>query len=179
MGPVTQFDPNGHVAIQVTATLVGVGVGIYNAMQNPCWSMKSLATAAVIGGAVGFASTFGAGPLSATFFGGGSAAAGSALEQSILGEVDWGTVGTAAAWGVGAGFVGNTVGRAIAPKVTVDYGITGSSAMPRPPGRTQRMYARNPVRAPNKNVVGAVGVGAGIGAAGNAATSSTTNTCGC
>lgn len=96
---MTQFDPNGHVAIQVAATLFGVGVGIYNAMQNPCWSMKSLATAAVIGGAVGFASTFGAGPLSAAFFGGGSAAAGSALEQSILGEVDWGTVGTAAAWG--------------------------------------------------------------------------------
>lgn len=80
----------------------------------------------------------------------------------------------------GAGFVGNAVGRAIAPKVTVDYGITGSSAMPRAPGRTQRMYARDPVRTPNKKVVGAFGLGAGIGAAaGNAATSSTTNTCGC
>jgi len=166
--PLNNNDPSGNAAIQIAGGITGFLVGAGSEFfTNDNWTVGSVLTSGAIGGVVGVASTFGAGPSTAAFFAGGSSAAGNAVQQGLNNGFDNINFTEVAVNGTVGALTGGTAS-SIANRLIPNRGLPSLPISVRniPEGQTPRIFTVEGSEffdSPVRNAIG-FGIGSTIGA---------------
>ncbi|WP_255546907.1 RHS repeat domain-containing protein [Moritella sp. 36] len=124
--PYKYVDPDGEFAIQLTAIFVGTVIGgAAEYMNNPDATLNSIGRSAVVGGAIGLATSLpGMGALGTMAMGAGANASGEMVNQIATGSFDGRKVLTAGVVGV----VGGAVAKGAAKLAIASRGLPNNTA---------------------------------------------------